>query len=400
MTSIYTVNLPDIGEGVVEGEVIQWLKKEGDPVGQDEPVVIVMTDKATVELPSPYPGSFAKRHVKEGDIAIKGRPLYSLEVEAYHSIAEKIPSITSEKEFAHKTPVDRLNLSNEGVLATPPTRHLAKELRVSIEEVSGSGKDGRVTEEDIILHHAGVHFGRMAGKTAPLHLPDDEEMPMIGRRHLIAEKMLESKHAAAEYSYFDKLDATRLVKLRDNIKNEARKYGFRVTYMPFIIKALSKTIEAYPLINGSVDLEHRQLLIHKHHDIGIAINHADGLMVSVLRNVQQMSLHEVIKEYDLLLRRVEEGKIAREELVSSTITVTNFGTLGGLWATPIINYPEIAILGIAKIRKQPAVREDAVVVREMMNLSWTFDHRAIDGGLAAKVSNKFISLLENPASLL
>ncbi len=368
MSEIFTVTLPDIGEGVVEGEVIEWLKKEGDSLKQDEPVVVVMTDKATVELPAPYPGTLSKQYKKPGDIAIKDKPLYDIAV-------EKKPT---KEETA--------------TLAAPATRELAKELGVDIDLIPGTGQDGRVTDSDVVKFHA-------RGESKPESL-DDEEVPIIGIPHMMAEKMAESKHIIPHFSFFDQLDAGRVIQLRENIGKRAEIEGFRLTYMPFFIKALSKTLTEFPQANASVASDAKSLILHKHHHIGIASKTEEGLVVFVLRDVQVKTLEQIIKEYDLLAKKMKEKKLTREDMVGSTITISNFGPLGGVWATPIINFPEVAILGTAKIRKTPVVKNDEIVIRSILNLSWSFDHRVIDGDLAAKVSNRFIHLLENPAQLL
>ncbi len=364
MSSIFSVKLPDIGEGVVEGQVIEWLKKVGDTVGQDEAVVVVMTDKATVELPSPHEGVLAKQCYHAGEIAKVGESIYEISVGSTVLVEQEI-------------------------LATPHTRHLADELGVKLESLHGSGKEGRITDEDV-------------GKAAHVKDPEkaqEQRVPMIGVRYLVAEKMSEAKARIPDYSYFDSLDATRLIQLRNKIKSDAEKEGIKVSYMPFILRALSMTICRFPLLNSSVDFEKKEIIMHAQHDMGIAVSQEAGLIIAVLKNVEKMGMQEVVRSYDALMKKVQKGELSREERIRSTITVSNFGPLGGKWATPIINYPESAILGIAKIRKEPVVRGEEVVIRDQMNLSWTFDHRVIDGELAAKVSNYFIHLLENPMEL-
>jgi pyruvate dehydrogenase E2 component (dihydrolipoamide acetyltransferase)/2-oxoisovalerate dehydrogenase E2 component (dihydrolipoyl transacylase) len=404
MSKKITITLPDIGEGVVEGEVIKWLKNEGETVNKDEPVVVVLTDKATVELPAPYAGKIAKQYFKPGQIAHKDKPLYDIEVLGENDAKEEIkpknipkPQPAEKKEESRKIESEKVH-----VLATPHTRHIAKELSLDIEKVEGSGKEGRVTDEDIAKYYA---QGKGSAKTITprtpiLHQSDDEEQPLTGWRKIIAEKMVESKHIVPHFSFFDTLDATKLIELKDKIKAEAVKYGFNVSFMPFFIKALSLTINQFPHMNGSVDREEQKLIIHKHHNIGIATKTALGLLVFVIKNVQDMSLHEVIRAYDELKKKGTENKLDKEDMQDSTLTISNFGTLGGLWATPIINYPEIAILAIARIHKTPVVREGVVVARDTLNLSWSFDHRVVDGDSAAEYSNYFIDLIENPNKLM
>ncbi len=374
----------------MEGEVIEWLKKEGDPLAQDEPVVVVMTDKATVELPAPYPGVLKKHHHQPGQIAMKDFPLYDIEVEG------KVPAV--KKRIKKEVPQEKKPIKKTGgqVLATPATRQLAKELGIDIDQVVGTGKEDRITDEDVVRFHA----GGMKKERPWTHLPDDEEVPIIGVPHMMAEKMVESKSTIPHYSYFDQLDATRMIQLRENIQPKAAQEGYKLTYMPFFIKALSLALNKFPQVNSSVALNADKLILHKHHHIGVASKTENGLVVFVLRDVQEKSFEQIIKEYNQLVTKMKEGKLERNDMIDSTITISNFGTLGGLWATPIINYPEVAILGVAKIRKEPFVKNDEIIVRPSLNLSWSFDHRVIDGGLAAEFSNQFISLLENPAQIL
>ncbi len=421
MTQELVVALPDIGEGVVEGEVIEWRKQVGESVAKDEPVVVVMTDKATVELPSPHAGKLRKQFKAVGEIAIRDQPLYALEIAAAEPIVPKKTEVSTTVPqqtvtVSEKAPCPlKTYIEKKGakVAAAPPVRKLAKEMHIDIQQVEGTGKEGRVTEEDLLnfqqkFYKAPALTGTTSGRAAPpissstplLHLEDDETQPMTGLRHIIAEKMVESKYIVPHFSFFDQADATHLVTLRESIRQEAGKYGFNVSFMPFFIKALSETLLKYPQVNGSVDLVEKTLLIHKHHNIGVAARGPNGLLVFTIKNVQELSLYEVIKIYEELLQKTKEGKLERSDLTESTITISNFGPLGGVWATPIINYPEVAILGLAKIRKEPIVKDDAILIRQMVNLSWSFDHRVIDGELAAQVSNTFIQLLENPTQLV
>jgi len=393
MGKIVTVTLPDIGEGVVEGEVVEWLKQEGDTLKQDEPVVVVMTDKATVELPAPHPGTLKKHYQNPGEVAKVNHPIYDIEVaETQVQQKQKKSVVSKEKKLLSKK-------TGGGTMATPATRQLAKELGVDIDKVTGTGKEGRVLDQDVVLFHAQPKT-LLARHTPTLHMKDDEEIPIVGVPHMMAEKMVESKNVVPHFSFFDQLDATRLIQLRENIQPKAEKEGYQLTYMPFFIKALSNALKKHPHVNSSVELDVSKLNLHKHHNIGVASSTESGLIVFVLRDVQEKSLEQVIKEYNQMMTKMKEGKLDRNDMINSTITISNFGPLGGYWATPIINYPEVAILGVAKIRKEPVVKADRVVIRPRLNLSWSFDHRVIDGSLAATFSNTFISLLENPAQIL
>lgn len=358
MGHLFTVTLPDIGEGVVEGEVVEWLKKEGDHLLQDEPVVVVMTDKATVELPAPHPGILSRQYHQPGQIAIKDQPLYDIETE----------------------------IETARALATPHTRKKAKEMGVNINQVSPSRKDGRVIPEDFIHNQ--------------VKSSDDEVIPLVGVRGLMAKKMAESKQTIPHFSYFEKVNAERLLKFRDSAKAQGIEEGMQVTYMPFFIKALSLTMAQYPELNSS--LNQKTLLIHKQHNIGVAMSTKHGLIVPVLKNIQEMSLEQVIRSFDLFKQKAVDNQFTPSEMKGATITISNYGVFGsgGLWATPIINPPETAILAVNKIQKQPIVREDRLDVGDILNLSWSFDHRVIDGDMASHISHTFARLIENPAQLL
>lgn len=401
MGKIVTVNLPDIGEGVVDGEVIEWLKKENDPVNQDEPVVIVMTDKATVELPAPCPGKVVKHYFKEGEIAHLDKPLYDIETDA--DVKTKATKTPPEKKEIPKatTPSKKVEtpqkITGTTALAAPPIRKLAKELGIDINQIPGTGREGHVTKEDLLQFQ-----GTQTVAIPPLMLPGSQEKPLIGIRNMMAKKMTESKKLIPHFSYFEQVDATRLVQLRQSFKEEASKQGTTVTFMPFIIRALSLSIHRYPIINSSLDTKKNNVIIHSQHNIGLAITTKQGLIVPVLKNVQSMTLQELIMAYEDLKQRALSGKLLASDMKDSTITISNFGVLGGggLWATPIINYPEAAILALARIQKLPLVRNGNIVVRDVLNLSWSFDHRIIDGDLAASFSHHFSTLLQNPAPLL
>lgn len=347
MDKIITVTMPDIGEGVVEGEVIAWLKRVGDPVAKDEPVVSVMTDKATVELPSPYAGVLQKQYYREGETALVGKPLYAI---AASGEVKK-------------------------VLAAPATRKVAKERGIDLGAVVPTGKEGQVTRADLETFR-----------------PEEEVRPLHGIPKLMAKKMSESHREVVDFSYFEQVDATRLIQLKNKLKQEEP----RVTFMPLFVRALSLALKKFPKVNSS--LVNEAEVVHPHHNIGIAASTAQGLIVPVLKGVEKMSLEQVIHAYEAMKEKVLAGKLEPADMQGGTITISNFGTLspGSLWATPVIHYPESAILALAKIHKLPVVINDQIVIREMLNLSWTFDHRLIDGDLAARFAHTFASLIANP----
>jgi len=400
----FVVTFPDIGEGVHEGEIIEWLKKEGDLLSQDEPVVVVMTDKATVELPAPHPGKLMKQHYQPGQVAVKDTPLYEIELSEGHdditspTVAQEsnvnVAPVSKKPSASSIKPIQNDRPKGGSALAIPQVRRLASDLGIDIDQVQGSGKDGRVTLTDL---HA---QGKVPLSTV-LPMPDDEVVQVIGIKKMMAKKMAESKSNIPHFSYFETADATRLIQLRQHVKHEAKEEGLHLTYMPFIIRALSFCIKAYPLLNSSYDAETCQLHLHKQHNVGIAMSTPLGLIVPVLKGVETMSMSQVAHAYEELIDRARTSKLLASDMKDATITVSNYGTAGhGRWATPIINFPEAAILAVAKIHQQPIVRDGQIVVSNGMNLSWSFDHRVIDGDLAVHISDSFCKLLQNPAQLL
>lgn len=409
---IFTVCLPDIGEGVVEGEVIEWLKNVGDNLKQDEPVVVVMTDKATVELPAPYPGVLHRQYYRVGEISIKDKPLYDIQfenevvgsdkeskVEGSDSLILKQSPPAASKSVSNGS--SKVTAAEQMVLATPRVRCLAEEVGVDIEQLSGTGKDGRIIEEDI-KSYVSSHSRTKHHSSSLLNLKDDEVQPLAGISGFMARKMAEGHTQIPQFSYFEPVDATHLIQMRQKFKAKAAEQGIQLSYMPFFIRALSLTIQQYPMMNCCIDMSQSQILIHKHHNIGVAMASPQGLVVPVLKDVQTKSLEEIIKDYEALKMKSLEGKLSPADMRESTITITNFGAFegSGVWATPMINFPEVAILGTARIRKEPVVRNDEIVIRDMLSISWSFDHRVIDGKIAISISHYFSKLIRDPAQLL
>lgn len=415
MGKIFTVTLPDIGEGVVEGEVIEWLKKVGDTLKQDEPVVIVMTDKATVELPAPHPGKLAKQYFQPGQLAILDKPLYDIElagdapeikdlkrehnkpVENVQAAKQKPKTETASSLMTKPCPKDNNAQTQQATLAIPAVRHLAKELGIPLDQIKGSGKSGRVTAEDLKQHR------ETSQKTTELlSLEGDQEEPLIGIRNLMARKMAESKANIPHFAFFEQVEVSRLIQLRQNIKKQAGEEGVQVTYMPFIIRALSATIKKFPHLNSSLDIPHNKLIVHHQQNVGIAVSTHFGLIVPVLKNVQDMSLEQIIRSYEEVIEKAKTNKLHSSDMKEGTITISNYGGIGGggQWATPIINYPEAAILAVARIQKQPWIKNGVLGIGDVLNVSWSFDHRIIDGDMAVHISHHFCSLIQNPATLL
>lgn len=392
MSKIMTITLPDIGEGVVEGEVIEWLKKEGEPVSQDEPVVVVMTDKATVELPSPYAGRFVKGYYQVGELALLDEPLYDIATdqasEELETVEEKKlePAVQKEKVVSQKP-------TETGLQASPAVRHLAKQLGVSLCEVS-KDHTGPLTAEDVKKHL--FKEAALSSTTTLPPLPRYEgsfEEPLVGIRGLMAETMDISNRVIPHFSFFAPLCTESVRQRREEQKERYAEKGIKLTFMPFFIQALSLALKNVPAANASVDLAAKKLLVHSVHNIGIAMNTPQGLVVPVLKGVESMSFEEIVLGFEALKEKARLGKLEPGMMKEATVTLTNFGTLGGLAGTPVIPYPQTAILGMGKIQKEAVVEEDVVVIRERVLLSWSFDHRVLDGAKAALLSSSFVDVL-------
>jgi pyruvate dehydrogenase E2 component (dihydrolipoamide acetyltransferase) len=431
--AIYEFKLPDIGEGVVEGEVVRWLVKEGDPLRLDQPMVEIMTDKATVEIPAPRAGRVGKRMFAEGQLCPVGKVLITIELDEGASAPAKDarsssppppsaalrdgqptlppprPSTApsprlSPRSSAPLSPAARARALGP-VLATPATRKLARDLGVDLRGVFGTGPSARITSDDVRNHAGASTRGPAAPPLPPLHRdPEDAVVPFRGLRRRIAENMSRSKHHAAHFLYVEEVDCTELVALRAAVNERLAKTphptGVRkVTFLPFIVKATAYALRKYPQLNAALDEAAGEIVQRKHVHLGLATNTEGGLIVPVVRDADAKSVAELAREIDRLAELTRTNKATREELSGSTFTITSLGQLGGVLAAPIINHPEVAIMGVHKISKRPAVRDGAIVVRDLMNLSISVDHRVVDGYDAARFVAAVKEGLEAPGGL-
>jgi pyruvate dehydrogenase E2 component (dihydrolipoamide acetyltransferase) len=417
----YEFKLPDIGEGVVEGEIVKWLVKEGDVLHPDQPMVEVMTDKATVEIPAPRGGKVIKRMYAEGQTCPVGKVLIAIEESGEATAEQPAPAAPPEVRPLHA--VERVGVSPavspspptasagapslgglQTVLATPATRKLARDLGVDLTTISGTGPAGRITSDDVqAAHDAPTPITGRRAADAVARAPrtseggPDVRVPFRGLRKKIAENMVRSKREAAHFTYVEEVDCTQLVGLRE--KANGRLTGLKLSYLPFIVKATVDALKKFPQLNATLDDKAGEIVQRREYHIGVASQTADGLIVPVLRNADRHSIVDLAREIERLAAATKAGKATREDLTGSTFTITSLGLLGGVLATPIINYPEVAILGVHKIAKRPAVFEDKIVVRDMMNLSISVDHRLVDGYDAARFVAEVKESLESPGLL-
>jgi pyruvate dehydrogenase E2 component (dihydrolipoamide acetyltransferase) len=430
MSTTYEFKLPDIGEGVVEGEVVRWLVKEGDALRLDQPMVEIMTDKATVEIPAPRAGRVGKRMFTEGQLCPVGKVLITIEVEdgsvadagakpaakATHAPAAAATARAAApsgaapglavRSTAPLSPAARARALGP-VLATPATRKLARELGVDLRGIFGTGPSARITSDDVRNHAA---LGRGAGGVAappPVAIAreaGDVAIPFRGLRRRIAENMSRSKRSAAHFLYVEEVDCTELVALREKINaalaETPHATGVRkVTFLPFIVKATAYALRKFPQLNAALDEAAGEIVQRGHVHMGLATATEAGLIVPVVRDADKKSVAEISKEIDRLAEATRANKATREELSGSTFTITSLGQLGGVLAAPIINHPEVAIMGVHKISKRPAVRDGAIVARDLMNLSISVDHRVVDGFDAARFIAVVKEGLEAPKGL-
>ena len=445
--------MPELAESVVEGEILKWLVEEGDYLKKDQPFVEVMTDKVTVELPSPYEGVLLKKLAKEGEVVKVHAPIALIAEpgEAVEGVKEAPPVQAVEEraivepglppkeeredlslfrpdptEVAVKNPflAERPKEERGRVLAVPAARKLARELGIPIEAVPGSGPLGRVRVEDVRAYAeklkappspapapaspppqeapAPVGFPPPPRYTSPKgyeHL--EERVPLRGIRRTIAQGLWQSHLYTVRTLNVDEADLTELVALRERLKGEAEAQGVKLTYLPFIVKAVVRALKKYPMLNTSLDEERGEVVYKRYYHIGIAVATERGLIVPVVRDADRKSLLELAREIALLSQKAREGRLAPEEVSGSTFTITNIGSVGATLSFPIINVPEAAILGVHSIRKRPWVMPDgSIQARDIMFLSLSFDHRLVDGAEAAMFTREVIRLLEKPETLM
>jgi pyruvate dehydrogenase E2 component (dihydrolipoamide acetyltransferase) len=439
-TSI-SVKLPELGEGVSEGELVKWLVKPGDLVQADQSIAELMTDKATVEVPSPFVGKVKEIKFKVGDVVKVDSVMLILEgsSSSVTTTVKASPTVSPQTGPQQKSgtlsmaatnpPPAGLATASGGsgaaefyppvaesrVLATPATRRLAREMGVNINSMTGTGLAGRVTRDDVLSSQSQSTFesGTAAQKVAatsptttfayqsPQSLgPLEERVALRGIRKKIAENLQMAKSIIPHFTLMDEADVTELVTLRENLKDFAAKSGTKVTFLPFVMKAMIATMREFPMFNASIDDKASEIVYKKYFNVGFAADTPNGLVVPVIKNADQKSILEISREILDLAKRARDGKLKSEEMKGATITITNIGSVGGTYATPIINHPEVAILGMYKIQDKPIIKNGALAVQKVMNYTVTADHRLIDGAVAANFLKAFIQRIEKPGSLM
>ncbi|QGQ47010.1 dihydrolipoamide acetyltransferase family protein [Metabacillus sediminilitoris] len=439
----FEFKLPDIGEGIHEGEIVKWFVKEGDKVEEDDVLAEVQNDKAVVEIPSPVKGTVTKVNVEEGTVATVGQTIITFDAPGYENLKFKGDHGDDEPKSEEKTEAQvqataeagqDLNKAeapkqekqegvqpeievdpNKRIIAMPSVRKYAREKDVDIRQVSGSGKNGRVLKEDVetFLQGGGVALTEEApaapeekqAKPAAAKAAPEGEFPetrekMSPIRKAIAKAMVNSKHTAPHVTLMDEVDVTNLVAHRKQFKSVAADQGIKLTYLPYVVKALTSALKKYPVLNTSLDDKTEEVVQKHYFNIGIAADTEKGLLVPVVKNAERKSVFEISDEINGLATKARDGKLAPNEMKGASCTISNIGSAGGQWFTPVINHPEVAILGIGRIAEKPVVRDGEIVVAPVLALSLSFDHRMIDGATAQNALNHIKRLLNDPQLIL
>ena len=400
--------LPELGEGVYEAELVSWLVKPGDAVKRGQNLLEVLTDKATMEVPSPFAGTIETlsvkvgEQIKVGDVILTYRPTKKSDAQAG---AEPAP------EALTKTPVTEATRNGNNtpepalaIKAAPSVRLLARQLGVDLETVRGSGPEGRVLVEDLTHYITPAESSTPIEKSKPMPLDlgtPGTQVKLVGIRRKIAEQMVRSKTTIPHYSYIEECDVSELVHLRESLKETAKRKDAKLTYLAFFVKAVVAGLKAVPIVNASLDDGEERITIHDCYNIGIAVATPQGLFVPVIHDADQKDVFQLARDIERLSREARSGKIHREDLQGGTFTITSIGGIGGLISTPVINHPEVAIMGIGKVVKRPVYADNGDIrPAHLLYLSFSFDHRVVDGAVGAVFGNSVVQELQFPARML
>jgi len=420
----YTFDFPDLGEGLEEGTILEWYVKEGDSVKVGDAVVQMETDKVVADIPSPKSGTITARYGNVGDVIHVGAPLVEIEqvssgggqadpeekpVTVPVTESEEGAAVVGTMELAGENALlaasdegssDKENARGEArkVLATPVARALAKEMEIDIRDVPGSDPSGRVKKEDIL--NFSYQPAPAPATVEPPVTGDVTYLPLTQIRKTIARNMMHSKHNAAHMSVFEEVEITGLMQVISRYKQSFADREVKLTYLPFIVKAVAQALKHHPQLNSQIDSENNRMIVRNRCHIAIAVDAPDGLVVPVIRDADRLSVFQTAKHIGELAAKARVRKLTLEDMREGSFSITSFGSIGGIFATPVINYPQAGILGIGRIMKTPIVREDEIVVGNIMPLSLTVDHRIVDGGETTRFLNRVMYYLADPISFL
>lgn len=423
----FDFKFPDIGEGIAEGEIVKWFVKEGDEVKEDDALCEVQNDKAVVEISAPVDGTVKKLFVGEGEVANVGETFITFDAEGYESdddneeppaeeAKEESDSEKTEEPVEKKTAEDTNETEETDsaiVIAMPSVRKYAREQDVNIKEVTGSGKNGRILKKDVDSFLSGDTREETSGQAeeateetaqktvaAPTGTYPETREKMSNIRKSIAKAMVNSKTKAPHVTLMDEIDVTELVAHRKKFKEAAAEQDIKLTYLPYVVKALISASKKYPVINSMIDDDTDEIVQKHYYNIGIAADTDRGLLVPVVKDADRKSIFEISEEISVLAEKARDGKLAAEEMAGASNTITNIGSAGGQWFTPVLNYPEAVILGIGRIADKPIVRNGEVVVAPVLALSLSFDHRIVDGATAQMAMNQIKRVLNDPQLIM
>lgn len=429
----FNFRLPDIGEGIHEGEIVKWFVKAGDQVKEDDILCEVQNDKAVVEIPSPVEGTVEEVLVAEGTVAVVGDILIRLDAPGYEDMKLKgdehaeakteaqVQATAEAGQDVEKAPVEETAKveDNKRIIAMPSVRKYARDNNVDIRAVVGSGKNGRVLKEDVdkflaggqevaeqapVVEDVAVETTVEAPKATPTvvlegDFPETREK-LSGIRKAIAKAMVHSKQTAPHVTLMDEVDVTALVAHRKKFKDIAAEKGVKLTYLPYVVKALIATLREFPEFNRSLDDATQEVIQKYYYNIGIAADTERGLLVPVIKHADRKSLFAISNSINELAEKAREGKLTPQEMKGASMSITNIGSAGGQWFTPVINHPEVAILGIGRIAEKPVIKNGEIVAAPVLALSLSFDHRMIDGATGQNALNYLKRLLSEPDLLL
>lgn len=425
----FKFKLPDIGEGIHEGEIVKWFVNEGDEIAEDDTLCEVQNDKSVVEIPSPVDGTVEKIHVEEGTVAVVGDTIVTFDAEGYEdedddddedepaneeeSTADHTASESSQDNKEVETDSKEEQDSGKRVIAMPSVRKYARDNDVTIQQVTGTGKNGRILKEDVDTFMSGdqaADAGTTEGsevsetKDTQQSIPESEyaetREKMSGIRKSIAKAMVRSKTNAPHVTLLDEVDVTELVAHRKKFKQVAQDEGIKLTYLPYVVKALISASKKYPILNAAVDDETDEIIQKHYYNIGIAADTDRGLLVPVVKDADRKSIFTISQDINELAEKARDGKLAPDEMKGASNTITNIGSAGGQWFTPVLNYPEAVILGIGRIADKPVVKDGEIVIAPVLALSLSFDHRIVDGATAQLALNQIKRLLNDPQLIM
>lgn len=414
----YIFNFPDIGEGLDEGTILKWYITEGDEVKAGQPIVNMETDKVVTDIPSPKKGKIVKTFGEVGDIIRVGGALVEIELEgsAESSTKQTIDELKTENEagvvgtletaggspllaasYESVTNTETTSKPSNKAISTPHARAIARSFDIDINKVVGTGPSGRVTKEDVENHNSLVAKDSIR-KNETSELVSYEPLSQI--RKTIAKNMLNSKLNAAHMALFEEVEVSDLIAVRERFKKKYADKNIKLTYLPFIVKATAKALKKHRQLNSQLDMENNRMIYKNYYNIAIAVDTPEGLVVPVIRNADQLSIFEIALKISELSDKAHNRSLTMDDFKDGTFTLTNFGSIGGIFGAPVINYPQAGILGMGRMMKTPIVKNDQIVIGNILPLSLSADHRIVDGGEASRFMNSIIEYLSDPVSML